>query len=83
VQKSTNYESKKLDNFSSKITKTEEQRNNDLRMKARQIQNRAEREDNFIKLSTGHSKADIEKSLAVNDMYIEAIQAKLKMLDNI
>lgn len=31
----------------------------------------------------GDSSINVEKSIAVNDLYLEAIQAKLKLLDQI
>jgi hypothetical protein len=32
---------------------------------------------------TGNDMASVEKTMEVNDMYIDAIQAKLKILDQI
>ncbi len=55
-----------------------------VRMKADQIENRARMEEQMIKNGgSGEGGHSIEKSMAINDMYIDAITAKLKILDQI
>jgi hypothetical protein len=57
-----------------------------LRRDADQIERRAQREEQLIKhnkqaASEVKSGTGIDRSLAVNDRYLDAINAKLKILD--
>lgn len=58
----------------------------DIRKRAQQIEERARMDEKLIRNNarSGHDTAlNVEKTIAVNDMYLEAIQAKLKILDSI
>jgi len=49
-------------------------------MRARQMEQRAEMDEKLMRNNLGADQ-DVEKTIAVNDMYLEAIQTKLKLLD--
>ena len=53
-----------------------------VKRKASQIENQAKKKEMLIQVSSNQSKA-VQETIAINDMYIEAIQAKLKILDSI
>eukprot|EP00347_Sterkiella_histriomuscorum_P023552 403334203 len=54
-----------------------------LNDRAKIIEERAQRQEKFLK-SSNHKKGDsVSQTIAVNEMYIDAIQAKLKILDQI
>ncbi len=59
-----------------------------LRIKTDQLEQRAEQEERVLQVLGnigGHnsSEREVERAIEVNDMYIESIKAKLKMLDQI
>jgi hypothetical protein len=55
-----------------------------VKRKAEMMEERARKEEKLIKFGQGgEGRAEVEKTIAVNDMYIEAITAKLKILDQI
>ena len=49
------------------------------------MEERAKMDEKLIRNTQkgGDQQAHVEKTIAVNDMYLEAIQAKLKILDQI
>lgn len=49
------------------------------------MEERAKMDEKLIRNTVrgGDPTEGVEKSIAVNDMYLEAIQAKLRLLDNI
>jgi hypothetical protein len=51
-----------------------------VRIKARQLEERAQRDE--LVLRNKHD-ATVENEMAVNDLYLDAITAKLKLLDRI
>ena len=60
-----------------------------LRIKTDQLEQRAEQEERVLHVIGGASgggisgEREVERAIEVNDMYIESIKAKLKMLDQI
>ena len=60
-----------------------------LRIKTDQLEQRAEQEERVLLVIGGASgggisgEREVERAIEVNDMYIESIKAKLKMLDQI
>lgn len=40
-------------------------------------------DEKLVNLNQGNGRMEVEKTIAINDMYIEAITAKLKILDQI
>lgn len=60
-----------------------------LRIKTDQLEQRAEQEERVLHVIGGSSgggisgEREVERAIEVNDMYIESIKAKLKMLDQI
>eukprot|EP00350_Pseudokeronopsis_sp_OXSARD2_P008311 CAMPEP_0170555608 /NCGR_PEP_ID=MMETSP0211-20121228/13495_1 /TAXON_ID=311385 /ORGANISM="Pseudokeronopsis sp., Strain OXSARD2" /LENGTH=52 /DNA_ID=CAMNT_0010865551 /DNA_START=535 /DNA_END=690 /DNA_ORIENTATION=- len=49
-----------------------------IKRKAEQIEQKALMDEKLLRLEQGNGKVEVEKTMAVNDMYIEAISAKLK-----
>jgi hypothetical protein len=49
------------------------------------LEEKARMDEKLVKNSykSNDPTENIEKSIAINDMYLEAIQAKLRLLDNI
>ena len=72
---------------------TDIQKQDAIKMHARQIEERAKMKEQQLRMMnmkiygqeglTGNDMASVEKTMEVNDMYIDAIQAKLKILDQI
>lgn len=60
---------------------------NMLRIKTDQLEQRAEQEERVLQvlgnIGGGTTDREVERAIEVNDMYIESIKAKLKMLDQI
>jgi len=56
------------------------QRLEQIKMRARQMEQRAEMDEKLLR-NSGAVQQDVEKTIALNDMYLEAIQTKLKLLD--
>lgn len=56
------------------------QRLEQIKIRARQMEQRAEMDEKLMRNNMG-AEQDVEKTIAVNDMYLEAIQTKLKLLD--
>jgi hypothetical protein len=54
-----------------------------VRKRAEAIEKQARREEKLIRQEQGSGGGDIERSIAVNDRYMEAINAKLRILDQI
>ena len=56
-----------------------------IKRKAEIMERKAKMDEQLIKVGKGsvEGKDDVDKTIAVNDMYIEAITAKLKILDQI
>ena len=55
-----------------------------LRKRAMMVEQRAQMDEKLARVIEGDKIArSVEKTIAVNDMYLEAIQAKLKLLDKI
>lgn len=55
-----------------------------VRRKAEMMEQKARRDEMLIKVGkSGEGRQDVDKTIAVNDMYIEAITAKLRILDQI
>ncbi len=52
-----------------------------VRMKTEQMEQRAEQEERVLQVLGGNQEREVERAIEVNDMYIESIKAKLKMLD--
>jgi len=56
-----------------------------LRIKTDQLEQRAEQEERVLQvlgnINGVTSEREVERAIDVNDMYIESIKAKLKMLD--
>lgn len=56
-----------------------------LRIKTDQLEQRAEQEERVLQVLGNingiTSEREVERAIDVNDMYIESIKAKLKMLD--
>ena len=57
----------------------------EIKKRAKMIEEKAKMNEKLIKyqMKNSDSNSNIEKTMAVNDMYLEAIQAKLKILDKI
>ncbi len=53
-----------------------------VRRRAEIMEEKARMDEMLIRNDKGHSET-VDKTIAVNDMYIEAITAKLKILDQI
>lgn len=64
-------------------TMNEYQRLEEIRLKAQLMEEKAKMDEALIRSTTkgGNADLNVEKSIAVNDLYLEAIQAKLKLLD--
>lgn len=62
----------------------EYERLDQVRMRAQLLEDKAMQDEKLIR-NTRNTDAheNVERSMAVNDMYMEAIQAKLKLLDHI
>ena len=43
--------------------------------------NKQDRKSDVVEVGKENYKGNVERTMAVNDMYIDAIQAKLKLLD--
>ena len=56
---------------------------NIMKQKTNHLEERASHEEQLMHVLGTHSDRNVEKSIEVNDMYIESIKAKLMMLDNI
>jgi len=54
-----------------------------VKRRAEQVEERARMDEKLIKYGQGGYGGNVEKTIAVNDMYIEAITAKLKILDHL
>lgn len=52
-----------------------------VKIKTEQLEQRAKEEERVIEVLGTHRGGGVEKAIEVNDMYIESIKAKLKMLD--
>lgn len=53
-----------------------------VRRRTEQLEQRAEQEERVLQvLGQGGGEREVERAIEVNDMYIESIKAKLKMLD--
>jgi len=54
-----------------------------VKRRAEMMEEKARMEEKMIRLNGGDgaTSANVEKTIAVNDIYIEAISAKLKILD--
>lgn len=61
---------------------TEIDRLEEIRKRAMLIEQRAQMDEKLIR-NAGDANATVDRSIAINDMYLEAIQAKLKILDHI
>lgn len=68
------------DKFLKDDTLNEYQRLEQIKMKARMMEQRAEMNEKLMR-HNGLDSQDVEKTIAVNDLYLEAIQAKLRLLD--
>ena len=66
-------------------TMNEYQRLEHIKMKAQLLEERAKQDEKVIRNARrdGDNAENVEKSIAVNDLYLGAIQAKLKLLDQI
>jgi hypothetical protein len=53
-----------------------------VKRQAEQMEQKAKMEEDLIRIG-GSNGGQVEKTIAVNDMYIDAITAKLKILDQI
>ena len=67
---------------------SEAEKYNLLRLKTEQLEQRAEQEERVLQVIGGPGggiagEKEVERAIEVNDMYIESIKAKLKMLDQI
>jgi len=69
---------------------SEAEKYNLLRIKTDQLEQRAEQEERVLHVIGGGNggggitgEREVERAIEVNDMYIESIKAKLKMLDQI
>ena len=66
---------------------SEAEKYNLLRIKTDQLEQRAQQEEKVLQvlgnIGGGNSEREVERAIEVNDMYIESIKAKLKMLDQI
>ena len=52
-----------------------------IKKHADDIEKRANMDEKLMAAESSSGKVEVEKAMAVNDMYIEAISAKLKILD--
>ncbi len=52
-----------------------------IKIKAEMLEQRARMDERLLRVEAGNGRMEVEKTMAVNDMYIEAITAKLKILD--
>lgn len=52
-----------------------------IKGRAEEVEKKAMRDEKLMRMNGGDNGLDFEKAIAVNDMYIEAITAKLRILD--
>ena len=51
-----------------------------MKLRAKQLELRAERDEKVLRT---HGNRTVDEEMAVNDMYLDAITAKLKLLEKI
>ena len=61
-------------------TMNEYQRLEEIKLKAQLMEERARMDEKYIKFSNSQDDT-VQRSIDVNDMYLEAIQTKLRILD--
>lgn len=72
------------DKYATDSTMHEYKRLEEIRLKASLMEERARMDEKLIRNNgRGNNSGVVERSIAVNDMYLEAIQAKLRLLDQI
>ncbi len=74
------------DKYMKDQTMSEIDRLEEIRKRAQQMEERARMDEKLIRNNARNTRdpaLNVEKTIAVNDMYLEAIQAKLKILDSI
>lgn len=54
-----------------------------IKMHAELLEQKASMDERLLRVEFGNGKIEVDRTMAVNDMYIEAIAAKLKILDKI
>eukprot|EP00347_Sterkiella_histriomuscorum_P008518 403344795 len=76
---------KVLERYMNNTNLNDQERLNEIRKRAMHMEERAKMDEKLIRNSIkgGDPSIHVEKTIAVNDMYLEAIQAKLKILDQI
>jgi len=63
-------------------TLSDADRFNLVKLKTEAIEKKAQHEEKLLQ-ARGDDEANVDRTIEVNDMYIESIKAKLKMLDKI
>jgi hypothetical protein len=62
---------------------TDVEKYNIVKIKTDQIEKKANLEEQMLNVMGQNTGRNVEKTIEVNDMYIESIKAKLMMLDQI
>ena len=73
------------DKYMKDQTLSEYQRLDEIRKRAQLMEEKAKMNEKLVRntVRDANQTQNVEKAIAVNDMYLEAIQAKLKILDQI
>ena len=88
IKRHHNYHGAEIDKVLKNTNISEAEKYSILRIKTDQLEQRAEQEEKVLQVlgnlgGHGNSEREVERAIEVNDMYIESIKAKLKMLDQI